>query len=116
SPIQKVLGLSDADPRLRDAEIVLRFIGLVLFPQMYRGNLKAFLNVTMDQINAHWHSYQSKVEGVFDELNGSLEILDDVFGYPLIGRKFIDGKWETRFNRVLFEVEAFYFRFVPRNK
>jgi hypothetical protein len=116
SGVHKVLGLTDTDPRLRDAEIVLRFIGLVLFPQLYRGNLKAFLDSVMNEVNADWGRYKPEAENVFDELNGSIEILNDLFGYRLIGRKFIDGEWESRFNRVLFEVEAFYFRFVPRSK
>ncbi len=116
SPVQRTLGLDDADPRLRDAEIVLRFIGLILFPHLYHGNLKAFLDQTMDQINADWNKYKTEVENVLEELNATLEVLDRVFGYALIGRKFVDGSWQGRFNRVLFEVEAFYFRHVPAAK
>ena len=114
--IHKVLGLADSDPRLRDAEIVLRFMALILFPDRYRGNLKAFLDDAMQTINADWKQYEPKTESVLEELNGSIELLNDVFSYALAGRKFIDGSWERRFNRVLFEVEAFYFRFIPRNK
>jgi len=91
-------------------------MALVLFPAQYRGNLKAFLDFAMQTINADWKQYKSKAEGILEELDGSIELLNDVFGYALTGRKFIDGAWERRFNRVLFEVEAFYFRFIPRSK
>jgi hypothetical protein len=115
-PIHKVLGLSDADARLRDAEIVLRFMALVLFPDSYRGNLKAFLDSAMKIMNADWDTYKSQAANALAGLNASINTLNEVFGYALIGRKFTDGSWESRFNRVLFEVEAFYFRFVPGAK
>src|SRR5260370_13474780 len=70
----------------------------------------------MQRINVDWKRYKTKAESVFEELNGSVELLNDVFGYALAGRKFIDGSLERRFNRVLFEVEAFYFRSIARNK
>jgi len=114
--LHKVLGLSGPDPRLRDAEIVLRFIALVLFPQEYRGNLKAFLDYAMKVANADWGNYENKVKHVFDDLDTSVDLLNEIFSYPLVGRKFVDGGWESRFNRVLFEVEAFYFRFIPKSK
>ncbi|HEY0722567.1 MAG TPA: hypothetical protein VGD41_00960, partial [Pyrinomonadaceae bacterium] len=50
---------------------------------------------------------------VYGELNTSIENLQKVLGTKLIGRKSIGGAWESRFNRVLFEVEAFYFRLIP---
>ena len=39
--------------------------------------------------------------------------LGHIFGEKLVGRKFSNGNWERRFNRALYEVEAFYFSKIP---
>jgi hypothetical protein len=115
-PIHGVLGLTGPDTRLRDVEIVLRFIAIVLFGESYRGNLKKFLDEAMEAVTKDWTGFKPKVETVYATLNSGIENLQKVFESDQIGRKFVDGKWETRFNRVLFEVEAFYFRSVPPPK
>jgi hypothetical protein len=114
-PLHSVLGSNGPDARLKDAEIVLRFIAIVLFGERYVGNLKRFLDDTMETVTKNWGSWEPKVEEVVDQLNSSIATMTGVFGARKVGRKFVDGKWEARFNRVLFEVEAFYFRFIPRD-
>lgn len=114
-PLHSVLGSNGPDARLKDAEIVLRFIAIVLFGGRYEGNLKRFLDDTMETVTKNWKEWQPKIQAVVDQLNSSIATMTGVFGARKVGRKFVDGKWEPRFNRVLFEVEAFYFRFVPRD-
>lgn len=112
-PIHRVLRLAGPDSRLRDVEIVLRFVGLVLFGELYQGNLKKFLDQTMENITKDWCAYKPKVAQVYADLNTSIERLETLLGTGLVGRKFTDGAWESRFNRVLFEVEAYYLRLIP---
>jgi hypothetical protein len=59
---------------------------------------------------------QSKVDHTYAELNQAISNLEYLLGKQCIGRKFIDGSWESRFNRVLFEVEAYYLRLVPKDR
>jgi hypothetical protein len=108
--------LNGPDTRLKDVEIVLRFIAIVLFADRYKGNLKKFLDGAMESVTANWDRSRPQVEEVYEELNRAIENLREVLGTGLIGRKFVDGTWESRFNRVLFEVEAFYFRMIPSSK
>jgi hypothetical protein len=115
-PIHRVLGLAGPDSRLKDVEIVLRFIGIVAFGSLYRGNLKKFLDDIMMEVTANWDSMQSKVDHTYAELNQAISNLEYLLGKQCIGRKFIDGSWESRFNRVLFEVEAYYLRLVPKDR
>lgn len=114
-PIHAVLGLNGPDTRLKDVEIVLRFIAIVLFGEAYEGNLKRFLDDTMEGVTATWEKSKPEVERVYNEFNQAIENLQKVLG-ALVGRKFVDGTWESRFNRVLFEVEAYYFRMIPPTK
>lgn len=115
-PIHRVLGTIGPDNRLKDVEILLRFIAIVLFGNHYEGNLKKFLDEAMELVTADWINSKPKVEEVYRDMNRAISNLTKVLGIGLVGRKFVDGGWESRFNRVLFEVEAFYFRRIPDTK
>lgn len=49
-----MLGLRAPDFRMRDAEIVLRFIAYRFFADDYSGNLKLFLDTATKSLNADW--------------------------------------------------------------
>lgn len=112
-PVHGVLRLKGPDNRLRDAEIVLRYIAFSKFGPEYGGNLTPFLDECMARINKDWQNQRAEVHKLFEEMMSATEALNDKFGTPHVGRKFSDGKWEVRFNRALFEVEAYYFGKIP---
>jgi hypothetical protein len=70
----------------------------------------------MEIATGDWKKFEPLVTDAAAKLNTSIESLKEVLGYHLIGRKYVDGRWEGRFNRVLFEVEAFYFRSISPAK
>lgn len=106
-PIHKILGTNGPDNRLKDVEIALRFIAIVLLGSRYQGNLKKFLDDAMELLTNDWENSKPKVEAVYKDMNIAIGNLAEVLGTNLVGRKFVNGSWESRFNRVLFEVEAF---------
>lgn len=108
-PLHTVLSLAGPDNRLRDAEIVLRYISFSLFGPGYGGNLTPFLDGSMKTINEDWGKYKPIVEGLLAEMNVATDRLIVAFGEKLAGRKFSNATWESRFNRALYEVEAYYF-------
>ncbi len=114
-PIHKILRLDEPDPRLRDVEIILRFLSFQLFGEKYEGNLKKFLDDSMEKITKDWSKYKPDVQNLYSQFNNSIKNLIKVFSHEHVGRKFVDGKWEWRFNKVLFEVEVYYFMHIPSN-
>lgn len=110
--VEEILGLERADLQARHGDLLLRFLAFVLYGRDYRGDLKAFLDDTMKRLNAEWSTKESEVENIVNSFNQSVARLVELFGLRQVGRKYVDGKWEPRFNKVLFEVEAYYFRYV----
>lgn len=108
-PLHKVLRLDEPDTRLRDAEILLRHMSLELFGSSYDGNLMPFLDNSMAKVNQAWTKYEAKIEELFFDFNRATTFLLSTFPENRVGRKYTNGKWETRFNRALFEVQVFYF-------
>lgn len=109
-PIHKVMNLEEPDKRLRDIEVILRCLSMIMFGEKYTGNLKVFLDTSMKTITDGWDRYESKVESLYSRINECIDGLAEIFGgYKIIGRKFTNGNPESRFNRVLLEVQLFFF-------
>ncbi len=111
-PIRRVMNLDGPDSRLRDAEILLRFISFSNFGDNYRGSMNNFLSDSLKHGNRNWDSIEKQISQTTDEFHRSTEYLINTFPEGKVGRKFARGQWESRFNRALFEVECFYFRFL----
>lgn len=107
-PIHRVLGLDEPDVRLADVEIILRSLAMDLFGKKYNGNLKQFLDTSMKEITRNYD--EAEIEQEYDYFNFGIANCEKVFLAKQIGRKMTGGKWETRFNRVLFEVQNYFFK------
>lgn len=114
-PLHKILNLNGPDNRLRDAEILLRYIAFSKYGTEYGGNLTPFLDDSMKRINMDWDNESSNIDQLLNELNIGCEYLIDKLGIKKVGRKYAGDHWETRFNRALFEVEVYYFSKVPKD-
>lgn len=108
-PIHSVLKRSDPDPRLRDAELILRFMVFEMFSGEYRGNLRRFLDDKMKYITENWKEYSEQVEQVYSNFNRSIGRMQEMLGNENIGRIYPPEKWGRTLNKTLFEVEAYYF-------
>ncbi|MFN9398756.1 MAG: DUF262 domain-containing protein, partial [Dolichospermum sp.] len=49
--LRKIFKSSNPDYRMRDVELLLRYIGFHYFLSDYRGNLKEFLDMTCERLN-----------------------------------------------------------------
>jgi hypothetical protein len=110
NPLWEVLRIDAPDPRLRDVELLLRLIAWQRFSKTYRGNMKAFLDDSMENLNLHWSNEKPAVEGLTQQLFLAIKCAIKIFGSE-VGRKYKGGRYERSLNRALFEVQAYYFSF-----
>jgi uncharacterized FlaG/YvyC family protein len=109
-PLHGVMNLEEPDVRLRDAEVLLRLIVFNLFAKEYKGNLKSFLDEKMGVLNENWIQYSDKVQNLVSNINKAIDKLADILdGIKNVGRKTRDYKFISSFNRVLLEVQVYYF-------
>jgi len=112
-PIHRVLNLEEPDPRLRDVEIVLRFLAFEAFGTQYHGNLKRFLDDAMRNLSQEWDRNRTRIENAFHIFDQATQRAISVLTEKKVGRKYSVGRWETRFNKSVFEVELYYFTRIP---
>lgn len=105
-PLQRALGLHGPDFRMRDVELALRFVSLDQRINRYSGNLKQFLDDAVVDLNSDWASEQDHIVESLDGLDTSIYLNELIFGDRAVFRRFVSGRYERRFNRAVFDVQA----------
>lgn len=104
-PLHRVLGLTQPDKRLIDAEIVLKYTSNRTRLREYGGNLKKFLDDTMIQLNKTWSSQSDYIKVLNGEFNNGILLLESIIGINSIGKY----SGENRFIKNLFDVQVYFF-------
>lgn len=94
---------------MRDVEIMLRYYAITLRLGEYTGNLKKFLDGTVNELNDAWSSQESEIRETAEECNRAIKATFEVFGENAFYR-WSRGDYEGRFNRAVFDVMTYYFR------
>jgi hypothetical protein len=98
----------ELDKRMRDSELVLRFIAFDLFLPTYNGNFKDFLDNATRYFEQDWSSRKQEVEQVMDRLDASLLAASELFGQDVF-KKWLGDKSERVMNRAVFDCVVRYF-------
>ncbi|WP_018436853.1 DUF262 domain-containing protein [Paraburkholderia atlantica] len=94
------------DFRMRDVEIFIRYVGLMLYVNDYSGDLKRFLDLTTLRLNDSWGEKKQKVEKAAVALDKAIDTTFEVFGEGAF-RKWTGSGYERRFNRAVFDIMTF---------
>jgi hypothetical protein len=101
--LRKLLGLEGPDPRMRDIEILARFLAFRFFAEKYPGRMKEFLDETFEAFNSDWGNYEPHVEEARADFETGVEELLKLFGDE-VARK----PDSPQFNRAIFDALIFY--------
>lgn len=96
------------DKRMRDSELVLRFIAFEKFLPHYDGNFKRFLDRTTGYFEDQWPAKQAEVDGIFERLDRALVCSKDIFGSDAF-KKWTGTKFERVMNRAVFDCIVRFF-------
>jgi len=101
--LRRLLGLTAPDPRMRDIEILARFLAFRFFVSTYPGRMKKFLDNTFESFNVQWAAIETKVEAAIEDFEAGVTGLVDIFGDE-IARK----PDSRQFNRAIFDVLIYF--------
>jgi hypothetical protein len=108
-PLQAALHISQPDFRMRDVEVLLRFYAFDYFLSEYKGNLKNFMDSTVEHLNSRWLEEEASIRGRADACVLGINTTIEIFGDAAFAT-FSGGKFERRFNRAVFDVQMMYFK------
>lgn len=96
------------DRRMRDSELVLRFIAFDRAYEQYEGDLKKFLDLTVTYFEKGGANAEKELVSSFAKLDQALSASVDVFGKDAF-KKITGDKYERRINRAIFDVITRFF-------
>lgn len=101
--LQELLGINGPDPRMRDIEILARFLAFRFFAESYPGRMKEFLDNTFEEFNSKWTTYKTKVEAATADFEAGLAELLATFENG-VARK----PDSPQFNRAIFDALIYF--------
>ena len=96
--LRQLLGLTEPDPRMRDIEILARYLGFRFFARQYPGRMKAFLDDTFGAFNKRWNACKPQVEEAVEDFEAGVTDLIRLYG-DRVARK----PGSRQFNRAIFD-------------
>lgn len=106
-PFKQIFGDS-LDKRMRDSELVLRFIAYDRGLKQYRGDFKEFLDGATKYFEEGWDQKQAEIDDVFARLDLALHTSYEIFGSDTF-KKWLGDKYERVINRAIFDCIARFF-------
>ncbi len=102
--IRGILGNDVPDFRMRDVELIIRYLSFKHLLNNYRGNLKEFLDEACARFNHDWSTLNSQFGRDIVELDSNFALVKQAFGPNYNFGKWVGGKFESRFNRAVFDI------------
>ncbi|MFD9031629.1 DUF262 domain-containing protein [Streptomyces sp. NPDC059567] len=106
--LQMALRIKKPDFRMRDVEIMLRYFAFRYRLNEYTGNLKSFLDGTVNTLNDSWEEKEGEIRKAGTSCETSIDATFEVFGSNSFYR-WSEGDYEGRFNRAVFDIMTYYF-------
>lgn len=100
------------DPRMRDVELVLRFIAFDNFFNEYKGDLKAFLDQAVKYFDGAWEQRLPALEESLSRLTTAFGAASSIFAAGAF-KKWNGAGYERRINRAVFDVITRFFSDAP---
>ncbi len=106
-------GLNKPDSRMRDTQILLKYVAFQLFLPKYKGVLNQFLNSSNKRLNELWLSRreESVIRNVTDNFETAIRLTIKVFGEKNFAKiwRIDQHEYELVRNQSVLEIMLFYF-------
>lgn len=109
--LRQIFKSKDPDFRMRDNELLMRYMGFHYFLSEYRGTLKAFLDMTCQRLNEQWENKADDIKEAAIQFENAVEKTIDIFGEKNFSRMWLSNSqtYRSQFNRAILDTMVFYF-------
>jgi len=110
--IKFLFGDNVPDPRMRDMDLILRFIVMTRFVTDYKGNYKNAVDTVCDYFNSNWLKRERMALESLELFESTIEIARKIFGDEEVFRRKSSSRIDKRINRALFDIISYYFSMI----
>lgn len=96
------------DKRMRDSELVLRFLAYDRDLTHYDGNFRRFLDNTTQYFESDWNAHRQEADDSLHKLDVALTMATNIFGKDVF-KKWLGIKYERVINRAIFDCIVRFF-------
>lgn len=96
------------DKRMRDSELVLRFIAFDRDLNKYKGDFKEFLDSTARYFESDWSIRKAEADTALQRLDAALDLSRAIFSHDAF-KKWLGDRYERVINRAIFDCVARFF-------
>ena len=109
--LKKIFKSSYPDFRMRDTDILLRYVAFHYYLSDYRGDLKKFLDNACVSLNARWDQNSEEIKNIIDQFENAVQTTINIFGEKNFSRLWLpeSATYRSQFNRAILDVMVFYF-------
>jgi hypothetical protein len=109
--LRKIFKSKNPDFRMRDVELLLRYVAFHYFLSEYRSNLKAFLDMTCKELNKNWKKRAPDIQDTVTQFEKAVQTSINIFGEKNVSRLWLSSSntYRSQFNRAILDVMVFYF-------
>ncbi|QGZ90467.1 DUF262 domain-containing protein [Microcystis aeruginosa] len=109
--LKKIFKSSYPDFRMRDTDILLRYVAFHYYLSDYRGNLKVFLDNACVSLNDQWDQNSEEIKNIIDQFENAVQTTINIFGEKNFSRLWLpeSATYRSQFNRAILDVMVFYF-------
>ena len=107
--LHQVMGIAGPDGRMRDAELVIRYVAFRNFMSSYGGSMKSILDKTSKFYNDSWMAEKPTIDQQIQNFEAAVDLAIAIFGDKEAFRKWNGVRFEAALNRAVFDVMILYF-------
>jgi len=109
--LKKIFKSPYPDFRMRDTDILLRYVAFHYYLSDYRGDLKKFLDNACVSLNARWDQNSEEIKNIIDQFEKAVQTTINIFGEKNFSRLWLpeSATYRSQFNRAILDVMVFYF-------
>ena len=109
--LKKIFKSPYPDFRMRDTDILLRYVAFHYYLSDYRGDVQMLLDKTCKNFNKEWEKRSDEIINVVDQFEKAVQTTINIFAEKNFSTLWLykEKKYRSQFNRAILDVMVFYF-------
>lgn len=107
--LRQLLNQREPDFRMRDVELLTRYLAFSFFLPEFAGDMKRFLDEACEKLNDRWEEQENDIKERAQAFDSAIRAGFEIFGEDGLGRKWTAEGQQPRLNRAVLDVILFYF-------